>query len=194
MKKYILSVVISALCATAQASNQYNSAKATIYNKDGVALGKVEFTQHNDGVEIKVDVAKLPAGFHGFHIHAVGQCVVANTIPATAPFASAMGHFKRNPNAPSNHQNHSGDFPVLLVNQDSKVKTVFKTDRFKIKDLFDADGSAVIIHADADNYANIPAARYTQTPIATPPVTGADATTLATGDSGARSACGVVKR
>ena len=52
-----------------------------------------------------------------------------------------------------------------------------------MNDLFDADGSAVIVHAGPDNYANIPT-RYTG------PVP--DATTLATGDAGGRVACGVV--
>ena len=48
--------------------------------------------------------------------------------------------------------------------------------------LRDADGSALIVHAGPDNFANIPP-RY-----GTP-----DADTLATGDSGARAACGVVR-
>ena len=70
-----------------------------------------------------------------------------------------------------------------MVNADGKAKAKFKTDRFRVADLFDADGSAVIIHANPDNYANIPT-RYVATP---------DTATLATGDAGARIACGVVE-
>jgi superoxide dismutase, Cu-Zn family len=64
------------------------------------------------------------------------------------------------------------------------------TDRFRLADLFDADGSAIIIHVGADNLANIPA-RYVQAATGTP---GPDAATLATGDAGGRFACGVVTR
>jgi Cu-Zn family superoxide dismutase len=116
-------------------------------------------------------VEDLPAGFHGFHIHAVGMC--------QPPFTSAGGHF--NP-AGTTHRDCAGDLPVLLVNEDGSGALAAVTDRFSVSDLRDADGSAVIVHELADNYANIPA-RYR----------GPDADTLATGDSGGRIACGVVR-
>jgi Cu-Zn family superoxide dismutase len=59
---------------------------------------------------------------------------------------------------------------------------VFETDRFTIRQLRDADGSAVMVHAAADNFANIPP-RY-----GTP-----DDETKNTGDAGARAACGVIR-
>ena len=62
---------------------------------------------------------------------------------------------------------------------------VFVTDRFRFQDLLLGDGSAVVVHARPDNYANIPTDRYDPDP---------DATTLATGDAGDRIACGVVRR
>lgn len=85
------------------------------------------------------------------------------------------------------HKDHNGDFPVLLANTNGTAKTEFVTDRFKIKDLFDADGSAVIVHANPDNYANIPVGY-------TPASADVTNTTQATGDAGARFACGVVKK
>jgi Cu-Zn family superoxide dismutase len=75
--------------------------------------------------------------------------------------------------------------PVLKVMRNGEARVEFFTDTFKLSDLFDADGSAVIVHAAPDNYAHIPS-RYTPTP--------PDATTLATGDAGARVACGVVQK
>jgi len=71
-----------------------------------------------------------------------------------------------------------------LVNADGTGEARFKTDRYDVANLFDADGSAIIIHASPDNFANIPA-RYAPT--------GPDATTLGTGDAGGRFACGVVE-
>jgi hypothetical protein len=73
--------------------------------------------------------------------------------------------------------------PVLLVNNDGTGEASFKTDRFTLKDLFDEDGSAIMVHALPDNYANIPE-RYGEV----------DQETLATGDSGERIACGAIQK
>ena len=67
-----------------------------------------------------------------------------------------------------------------MVNADGTGSLSFVSDRYRIGDLFDADGNAFIVHADLDNYANV--CGY-----GTP-----DATTLATGDAGGRIACGVI--
>ena len=75
--------------------------------------------------------------------------------------------------------------PVLLVGRDGNVQASFTTDRVTLADVFDSDGSAIIVHANADNYANIPT-RYAPG--------GPDPDTLKTGDSGGRVACGVVTR
>jgi Cu-Zn family superoxide dismutase len=137
-------------------------------------IGVVKLEQDGDSVNIKVSVDDgVTPGFHGFHIHAAGVCA--------APFTSALGHY--NPGAAA-HRDHAGDLPVLLIDGDGTAEARFSTDRFALGDLFDADGSAFILHAGPDNYANIPTDRYEPDP---------DATTLATGDAGARTACGVIK-
>jgi Cu-Zn family superoxide dismutase len=78
----------------------------------------------------------------------------------------------------------------------------FNTDRFDVADLFDADGSALIIHANPDNYTNIPDTSLRPTLGNIPDrYVGYIATsqqvittTLATGDAGGRIACGVVEK
>ena len=150
-----------------------DDARVMFHNAAGGPVGVAKLTQEDGEVLVRVTVHDLTPGFHGFHIHTTGVC--------TAPFTSAGGHF--NP-AVAGHPGHSGDMPVLLVNADGTGEARFKTDRFAIADLLAGDGSAIIIHAGPDNYANIPT-RYS--------ATGADATTLATGDSGARAACGVIE-
>jgi Cu-Zn family superoxide dismutase len=72
---------------------------------------------------------------------------------------------------------------VLLVKSDGTGEASFETDRFALTDLFDEDGSAIIVHALPDNYANIPE-RYGEV----------DQVTLETGDSGERIACGVIQK
>jgi Cu-Zn family superoxide dismutase len=135
----------------------------------------VKLEQDGDAVQIIVRVhGDVAAGFHGFHVHAVGVCA--------APFSTAGGHY--NPGG-ATHRDHAGDLPVLYIDGDGEAHARFSTDRFAIEDLFDTDGSAFILHANADNYANIPTDRYDPDP---------DATTLGTGDAGARIACGVIER
>jgi choice-of-anchor B domain-containing protein len=72
---------------------------------------------------------------------------------------------------------------TLLVNADGTGMVALETDRFSPSELRDADGSAVIVHALPDNYANIPTDRYEPDP---------DEMTLSTGDAGGRVACGRV--
>lgn len=174
--KYIFCLILNFVInnAIAHGHDHYLYAKATLYDLEGQPVGKVKFTQQKDDVVVDVHVVKLPAGFHGFHVHAVGEC--------NPPFASALGHFDLDRNT---HRNHNGDMPVLLVNNDGTAKMKFMTDRFTVEDLLDNDGhgSAVIIHDNPDNYANIPN-RYSP---------ARDGPTLATGDAGARIACGIVK-
>jgi Cu-Zn family superoxide dismutase len=138
----------------------------------------------------KSERREAPGQFHGFHLHTTGKCDPDAVDPATdevVPFFSAGGHF--NPTSKI-HNEHAGDFPVLLVMKNGQAQEKFKTDRFKISQLFDKDGSAVIIHAGRDNYANIPD-RYHSHEF---DVRGPDELTKATGDAGDRFACGVVRR
>jgi superoxide dismutase, Cu-Zn family len=161
------------------ASGSRRAARARLIDAAGNHVGTVRITPTaRGGTVVRVRTAGLTAGFHGFHVHAVGQCV--------APFTSAGGHF--NPTeAP--HGGHAGDMPPLLVAQDGSAVARFTTDRFTVADLMDADGSAVIVHAAPDNLANIPTRYHSHTY----DVFGPDQDTLATGDAGGRVACGVVE-
>lgn len=166
------------MAITLSAGARGTEAKAMLRDAGGSVVGVVHLSAEADGkILVRVSASGLAPGFHGFHIHTVGLC------DATGGFVSAGGHF--NP-ASVSHAAHAGDQPVLLVNADGTAVARFETDRYTIDQLFDADGSAFIVHAAADNYANIPT-RYSAAG-----VPGPDAATLATGDSGARSACGVI--
>ena len=151
---------------------------ARLRDQGGVPVGRVQFEQLGDGVLVTARVRALPPGFHGFHIHGTGQCV--------PPFTGAGGHF--NPGG-GPHGQHAGDMPVLLVNENGTGQTSFVTDRFTIHQLDDADGSAVIVHQNPDTYANIPERYHSHTE----DTFGPDSETLATGDAGARLACGVIR-
>jgi Cu-Zn family superoxide dismutase len=159
----------------ATADRKVRRAVAPVKDINGKLVATVTFTVQESGmIHVSVWGEKLPPGFHGFHIHAVGVCDRATK------FMSAGGHLA---SSGQTHGGHDGDLPVLLVNGNGTARERVNTDRFGLKQLLDVDGSAVVIHELPDNYANIPD-RY-----GTP-----DTTTLATGDSGGRIGCGVVDR
>ena len=174
-------------------------ATARMKDVDGDFVGVVRFEAKKGGkVEVQAKVNDVvPRGqFHGFHLHTTGKCDPNAVDPETdekVPFFTAGGHF--NPTSDI-HSEHAGDFPVLLVMKNGKAWEKFVTDRFKLSQLFDKDGSAVIIHEGRDNYANIPATtdgekRYHSH---LEDVFGPDSLTKATGDAGGRFACGVVRK
>ena len=186
--------LVGAGLATQPASSQVppTPAKARAVLKDaaGAERGAVLFTQLAGAVRVQVVATGLSEGFHGFHVHAVGDCT-----PGAGPFTAAGGHLGSGAPLNQSHSSHDGDMPLLYVSADGVARASFRTDNFTMAQLLDADGSAVIVHAAPDNYANVPtdAARYRKAPFG-PTDTGPDAATLATGDSGGRQRCGVVQR
>ena len=176
--------------ATVEGTEMIAFGSASLADLSGNGVGSVVFTTMEGGkVLVTASFINLPPGFHGFHVHTTGVC------DAAGGFQSAGGHFDREG---ASHPNHDGDLPSLLVNNDGTAMLTFSTDRFAVADLFDADGSAIVVHSGQDNYANIPA-RYGADPMAAtpdpalPPMSIADEETLGGGDSGERLACGVIE-
>ena len=154
-----------------------------------VAIAKFEFNNGYATVTIETTATGvLTPGFHGVHIHKVGKCEpnsVAPTGGAPGDFLSAGGHFRvpGHVDGPA-----SGDLTSLQVRKDGSGTLVTTTDAFAMEDLLTGQKTALIIHAGADNFANIPPERYSQAN-GTP---GPDETTMSTGDAGKRVACGVI--
>lgn len=161
------------------------AATASIVDPSGTDIGMAEFTDNDGVMQLSVEVSDLEPGFHGLHIHATGMCEADSAAPDdpedTGDFLSAGSHL--NPDD-SDHPDHAGDLPTLLVMEDGTATLTFHSDRLNMDDLNDEDGAALIIHSAADNYANIPD-RYAPD--------GADADTTSAGDAGDRVACGVIE-
>lgn len=171
--------------AAAQADAGSDELAATLLDPEGTEVGDVTFEEEGGGVEVSVDVTGLPPGFHGFHVHAVGVCEPDSANPSdpsvTGDFLSAGGHVGV---GDADHGKHPGDLPSLYVAESGTGSMKAVTDALSLADLTDDDGSAVVVHADRDNYANVPE-RYA--------ADGPDEVTLGTGDAGARIACGPVE-
>jgi len=169
-----LSAGTLAACASAgaplSAAPPAASAHAVVMSSAGERVGTATLTQDAGGmVHVHMKVAGLPAGLHGVHIHAVGSCVA----PA---FTSAGGHF--NPESKHHGLNnpagpHAGDLPNMTVDASGNAEYDARTSRVSLTpgahSLFDADGSALVIHATADDNMSDPA-----------------------GNAGARIACGEI--
>ena len=165
----------TALVAAQKGPSDVEVLRTTLKDGSGRDVASVEFRKSpRSAVKVLVTGRGLPPGFHGFHIHAVGACEA----PA---FTSAGGHLE---NEGASHSEHTGDMTSLYVKRDGTVSVRFETDRFDLASLRDPDGSAVMVHALPDNFANIPS-RYAPG--------GPDQVTRDTGDSGARIACGAVR-
>ena len=131
-------------------------AGADIVGTEGAAIGKATFEQTPTGVLVSVEVAGLPPGGHGIHLHSVGAC--------TPDFKASKGHINpdkvkhglRNPEGPDN-----GDLPNLYVAADGSARAEFFTTRVTITGgnmpaLLDEDGAAVVIHAQPDDHMTQP--------------------------------------
>lgn len=179
----VLVVAASQWPAEGRSERGKRVANVTLYNAEGDRVGRVQLKPaRGDATRVRATITEAVPEFHGFHIHAIGEC---DPNAPGGPFTSAGGHLALEGQT---HGDHAGDLPSLLVMADGTARLEFLTDRFDVSDLRDDDGSAVMVHAGRDNFANIPE-RYVSTTSGQP---GPDAATLATGDAGARYACGVV--
>ena len=138
---------------------------------DGRTVGTAQFSEAAGGVRLSLQVSGLPPGGHGIHVHAVGQCDPAAFTSAGAHFnPDSRQHGLSNPAGP-----HAGDLPALVVAPNGQASYTATSARVTLgpgpASLFDADGSALIIHAAADDQVTDP-----------------------TGNSGDRIACGILVR
>jgi Cu-Zn family superoxide dismutase len=149
-------------------------ARATLRDVTGGAVGWARFTEDAAGtLHASVHVEGLSPGLHGIHIHAIGTC--------SPTFAAAGGHF--NPTGAAHGLDsptgpHAGDWPNLVVNGAGVGHLDARSDRATLSDgplsILDADGSAIVIHANPDDQVT-------------------DSGPFGPGNSGARIACGVIE-
>ena len=165
MKKYVLLSILLAACASMSSGP---SASATLSATSGSnASGTVKLMQLGDGsVRVTIDLAGVPPGVHGFHIHDKGDCGDNGN--------AAGGHF--NPattahGAPTVDPHHAGDFGNVTADPDGRVHVELITRSVTVEaGPNSAVGHAVILHANPD-----------------------DLVTQPTGNAGARIACGIVQ-
>ena len=143
---------------------------ASLRNAQGQVVGEVTAARMGHEVRVRVTVRGFTPGTHGVHLHQTGRCEAPD-------FASAGPHWN-----PTNHQHgrlnpqgpHLGDLPNLVVGANGRGRIDFAVPvpagtAAGANPLLDLDGTAVVIHAAADDLRTDPS-----------------------GNSGARIACGAL--
>lgn len=134
------------------------TAAAHLVGPDGRAVGTVTLVEGPNGVLVRADVTGLSPGGHGFHIHAVGAC--------EPDFGAAGDHFNPEGIGHGFMEDggwHAGDLPNIYAAADGTARADFFTAAVTLtpgaeNSLFDADGSAIIVHAKPDSYGESPGA------------------------------------
>ena len=107
---------------------------------------------------VQADVTGLSPGGHGFHIHAVGACEPDFSAAGDHFIPEGIGHgFMKEGGW------HAGDLPNSYAAADGTARADFFTAAVTLtpdaeNSIFDADGSAIIVHAKPDSYGESPGA------------------------------------
>ena len=122
----------------------------------GVSVGSVSVVDDAGALAITVDARGMTPGIHGIHLHETGRC-------EGPKFTSAGGHWnpgmkkhgRDNPEGP-----HLGDLANIEVASTGTATASFRVAGAMLATganrLADADGTALVIHAKADDYKTDP--------------------------------------
>lgn len=174
MKSAFLGLIASVAATTALAAAAPANLRIDLKNSTGGSAGTLTLAEAPNGVLLKVEAKGLAPGWHGLHFHEKGDCSAAGFTSAGAHVhgQATVVHGLLNPDG-----NEAGDLPNLYVAADGTGTAELFSGYVSLSGagsrpaLMDTDGSALVIHANADDHK-------------TQPIGGA----------GARVACGVIPK
>jgi len=172
MRKFAFAAVLGLLSTNALAAETTVTMNAITASGVGPSIGTIELRDSADGLQIRTNLANLPAGSRGFHVHENPNCGPGMNEGKPAAGMAAGEHY--DPGHTGKHAGpmqagHIGDLPALTVGPDGQARTNMTVKRLSVKDI---QGRSLMIHAGGDTYGEPPKA----------------------GGGGARIACGVIAK
>lgn len=144
-------------------------ATADMIGSSGQTIGNANLLDGPNGIVLRIELEKgaLTPGWHGLHLHTVGDCSDIGTFKASGGHVGKIdgGHGLLNPKGPE-----AGDIPNIWAAEDGSAGYEAFTRLTSMAELSDDDGAAILIHEGPDDHM-------------TQPIGGA----------GGRVACGVIK-
>jgi superoxide dismutase, Cu-Zn family len=166
MKKWLWVLFLAGGCASGGDDGTLVG-RVRFVDVNGQPAGDASLFQVDEGVRIIASFPNLGGGDHGFHFHSVGECRWPTFETAGPHFnPTQRQHGRLNPNGP-----HAGDLPNVDRGRTMVNMVAQGLQMTGPNGLDDANGSALILHANLDDQKTDPS-----------------------GNSGARIRCGVVER
>ena len=167
----ILAVAGSLVISFAFSASAQKSVKVDLSDGTGKSVGTAELSPAAQGVTIRLNLKDLTPGEHAIHVHTVAKCEGPAFTSAGPHLNPDMKHHGlQNPEGP-----HAGDMPNFTVAADGTAKATVVAPGVTMGDdshsIFSNGGTALVIHAKADDMKSDPA-----------------------GNSGDRIACGVIAK
>ncbi|WP_138935496.1 superoxide dismutase family protein [Roseovarius arcticus] len=152
MTRFTLAAATAIAALTGSAAlAQDAGAMAMLNTADGGDGGHVKISQAGSGTLFHAELKGLAPGWHSFHVHEIGSCEDGFDAAGDHYAPDGKGH-----GLMAEEGAHAGDLPNIHVGDDGTAMAEFYSARLSVADgnapLMDEDGSAIMIHENADSY------------------------------------------